>query len=780
MFRRILAVVALAAASVAAVIPASAATPAAAPAAAQVLTWTASDDITKYTSFPTTAVAGAATIVFETSIATGNTTGMSHTVTFDTSTPGYNHDVNLNIVANPFDAQNGRHEQAVTLTPGKYRYFCAMPGHSMMVGEITVGPGGPDTTPPTVSANVTGTKNTNGEYVGKATVTVNAQDAESGVDKVEYQVDDTSFLPYTGPFDVTAIGDHSVQYRATDKAGNTSPVGSVQFKVVVANPDTTPPTVNSTVTGTKDTSGNYIGKATVTITATDSGSGVKTVEYSMDGGAFTGYTAPFDVTANGSHMVHYRATDNANNVSPEGMASFTVVAPPDTTPPTVNAAVTGTKDTSGNYVGQATVTITATDSGSGVKKIEYILDSGVYTAYTSPVVVGTTGTHTVKFRATDNANNVSPEGTTSFTVVAPPDTTPPTVTHTVTGTKDTSGNYIGKATVTLTATDAGSGVRSVEYKLDSGAFAAYPAPVDVTTAGAHMFHYRATDNAGNVSPEGMASFTVVIQDTTPPTVNASVAGTKDGNGNYVGQATVTITATDSGSGVQKIEYILDNGVYTPYTSPVVVTATGVHTFKYRATDNAGNVAPETTTSFTIVAVPDTTPPTTTAVVSGNKDGNGNYIDTATVTVTATDSQSGVNKIEYALDGGAWTTYPGAVRVGAQGAHTLKYRATDNAGNVSPEQSVTFTVVPQGSDACPNSDTRATVRIGGEDTGIANVDTGNGCTINDLIAEHAQYPGHGVFVRHVETVTDPLVANGVLTIRQQGTIVRAASRSDIGR
>ncbi len=69
----------------------------------QVLTWTADDDITRYKSAPTQAVAGATTIVFENSAATGNTTGMPHTLTFDTTTAGYNHDVNLNILASPFD-----------------------------------------------------------------------------------------------------------------------------------------------------------------------------------------------------------------------------------------------------------------------------------------------------------------------------------------------------------------------------------------------------------------------------------------------------------------------------------------------------------------------------------------------------------------------------------------------------------------------------------------------------------------------------------------------------
>lgn len=96
--------------------------PAKAPAAAaadQVLTWTAGDDITKYASAPETAVAGPATIVFENSEATGNTTGMPHTLTFMTSDPAYNQDVQLNILANPNDAEGGKHTAEVTLTPAR-------------------------------------------------------------------------------------------------------------------------------------------------------------------------------------------------------------------------------------------------------------------------------------------------------------------------------------------------------------------------------------------------------------------------------------------------------------------------------------------------------------------------------------------------------------------------------------------------------------------------------------------------------------------------------------
>jgi hypothetical protein len=89
------------------------------------------------------------------------------------------------------------------------------------------------------------------------------------------------------------------------------------------------------------------------------------------------------------------------------------------------------------------------------------------------------------------------------------------------------------------------------------------------------------------------------------------------------------------------------------------------------------------------------------------------------------------------------------------------------------------VVEQGSDACPQGDDRATVIIEREDTRVVNKDTGNGCTVSDLVDQYGEYTGHAQFVRHVELVTDDLVARGVLTIREQGTIVRAAARSDIG-
>ncbi|MFI2629501.1 OmpL47-type beta-barrel domain-containing protein [Streptomyces collinus] len=394
-------------------------------AADQVLTWTAGNDIDKYLSAPKTAVAGTATIVFENSAATGNTTGMPHTLTFVTSDPEFNDDVQLNILANPNDAQGGKHTAQVTLTPGRYFYHCTIPGHGQMQGILTVTEGtGEDTTAPEASAHVSGTQNTQGQYVGSASVALHATDeGGSGVDRIEYAIGEAgAWQPYTTPVVVDQVGSHQVRYRAFDKAGNVSAEKSAAFTVVAPqSDDTTAPEISATVSGERNADGAYIDMATVTVSASDTGSGVNTIEYAVGSGAWQPYTAPVMVHQVGEHTVRYRATDKAGNVAAEKSVRFTVAAAPpqDTTPPVTGVTVEGTKNSAGAYVNSARVTVTATDAhGSGVERIEYSLDGGPYLAYSAPVVVDRAGAHTVAYRATDKAGNTAAARSVTFTVVS--------------------------------------------------------------------------------------------------------------------------------------------------------------------------------------------------------------------------------------------------------------------------------------------------------------------------------------------------------------------------
>ncbi|MFJ2415887.1 OmpL47-type beta-barrel domain-containing protein [Streptomyces brevispora] len=392
-------------------------------AADQVLTWTAGNPIDHYLSAPKTAVAGKATIVFENSAGTGNTSGMPHTLTFSVSDPEFNNDVPLNLLANPGDDRGGKQTAEVTLTPGRYFYHCTMPGHEAMQGILTVtdGGGSEDTTAPETSAKVDGDRNADGAYIGQATVTVAATDQGSGVDTVEYAVGaDGAWQPYTAPVVVNEVGAHTIRYRATDKAGNAAAGKTVEFTVAAPpTDDTTPPETSATVSGEKDDQGRFLGMATVTVTASDTGSGVNTIEYALGAdGAWQSYTGPVMVHEVGAQKVRYRATDKAGNAAAEKAVDFTVVEPPtqDTTPPETSAKVAGDKNSDGAYLTSAKVTVTATDAGSGVDKIEYSLDGGPYLAYSGTVIVDRVGYHTVTHRATDKAGNTSEAKRVAFTV----------------------------------------------------------------------------------------------------------------------------------------------------------------------------------------------------------------------------------------------------------------------------------------------------------------------------------------------------------------------------
>ena len=125
---------------------------------------------------------------------------------------------------------------------------------------------------------------------------------------------------------------------------------------------------------------------------------------------------------------------------------------------------------------------------------------------------------------------------------------------------------------------------------------------------------------------------------------------------------------------------VDGGPWTstddPTTISVQVDGHGEHTVQVRATDAAGNVSTVRSTTFRLDAIA----PTTSASVDVAK---------RRVKLDATDTGSGVERIEYRLGAGPWTTYHGQVKVGADAA-VVEHRAVDKVGNVGP---TTSTAVP---------------------------------------------------------------------------------------
>ncbi|HEY8338610.1 MAG TPA: hypothetical protein VIK95_02010, partial [Egibacteraceae bacterium] len=152
----------------------------------------------------------------------------------------------------------------------------------------------------------------------------------------------------------------------------------------------------------------------------------------------------------------------------------------------------------------------------------------------------------------------------------------------------------------------------------------------------------------------------------------------------------------------------------------------------------------------------------------------------TVTLSADDGDgSGVDSIEWREAGASeWQTYTGPLTFDEPGDHTIEYRATDNAGNVSDVGTVEFTVAEP--PPCPEPDERDTVWINGVDTGVPNRTAPNGCTVNDLLDADGPWSSRAELVKHVNDVARELYAQGLIDGRERGELTRAAARSEIDR
>jgi hypothetical protein len=94
--------------------------------------------------------------------------------------------------------------------------------------------------------------------------------------------------------------------------------------------------------------------------------------------------------------------------------------------------------------------------------------------------------------------------------------------------------------------------------------------------------------------------------------------------------------------------------------------------------------------FIVVEGGDTTPPETTIDLDGDLQGSV-YASDVTVTLTATDSGSGVDYTMVKVDDGTFEEYDGAFVVSGNGEHTVAYYSVDIKGNEETEKSAEFTI-----------------------------------------------------------------------------------------
>src|SRR3989442_14566481 len=267
-----------------------------------------------------------------------------------------------------------------------------------------------------------------------------------------------------------------------------------------------------------------------------------------------------------------------------------------------------------------------------------------------------------------------------------PDTVPPVASASLSGTVGAANWFVSRVNVTLSATDDSSGVAAIHFRTDGGPWELYAKPCPVSAEGSPTIDYYATDLAGNNESSHTATFHI---DTVAPVTSAQVAGTLAGDGSYVSSVTVTLTASDTTSGVQSEQYRVDGGPWRTYSVPFTLGGNGTHALDYFATDVAGSS--ESVRGLSIRITGDShVLPVSTLSSSGVTGENGWYVSSVAVTLTATSGSGIPPSIAYPIDGNARGTYSPPFTL-PDGPHVLVYQATDADGYSEVSKSSSFNV-----------------------------------------------------------------------------------------
>ncbi len=412
------------------------------------------------------------------------------------------------------------------------------------------------------------------------------------------------------------LGTTIVSCSATDAHSNTA---SGSFTITVQ--DTTVP-VLSLINLSAEATGPSGAVVTFAPTASDLVDGLLPVTCNP----VSGSTFPLGLTT-----VSCYATNSHSNTA---NGSFTVEVE-DTTPPALSLPATISAEATGPLGAVVTYTASATDIVDGSVAVSCSPASGsIFPIATTTVTCSATNSHS------NTANG-------SFTVEVK-DTTPPTLSLPAPITAEATGPLGAVVTYTASATDIVDGSVAVSCSPASGSIF----PIATTTVTC-----SATDAHNNT---GYGSFSVIVEDTTPPTLSLPTDITAEATGPGGASVAFSPTATDLVDLTDPVDCIpASNSIFALGTTIVNCSAKDAH----------GNKA---TGSFS-VTVNDTTAPALTLPGPITAEATGPSGAVVTYTGSANDLVDGAVAV---------TCTPASGSTFALGTIPVNCSATDAHGNTS--------------------------------------------------------------------------------------------------
>ncbi|RLB76931.1 MAG: hypothetical protein DRH15_11955, partial [Deltaproteobacteria bacterium] len=325
--------------------------------------------------------------------------------------------------------------------------------------------------------------------------------------------------------------------------------------------------------------------------ATDDLSGVNSTWYRIwhnGWSSWTEYTAPFNINGNGLHYIEYYSIDNADNI--ENVHNTTVYV--DNTPPTTTLQH-GTPYYNDYITSSTPLYINASDAGSGVKEIHYIIDGVEHIAYGNVVIniTGNDGWHNIEYYSIDALGNEEQHHVATYYL----DNTPPTTTLLLLPSQPNGENgwYVSNVSINFSSHDNGTGVKVIRYWINSN-WKNFSQPF-ILNEGIYTIKYYAEDFLGNEEVEKEKEIKV---DYDAPAILFTPVQSSWTNSNI----SVNISLQDSFSGLLMYRYAWTQNVSIPsswnpwhnisgssYNIIKTQSGEGEWYLHVEACDNAGNI-----------------------------------------------------------------------------------------------------------------------------------------------------------------------------------------------
>lgn len=333
------------------------------------------------------------------------------------------------------------------------------------------------------------------------------------------------------------------------------------------------------------------------------------------------------------------------------------------------------------------ISLLSNDDQSGVEVIYYSVDEGPWNKYSSPITFSEEREYVLKYFAVDNVGNS--EKITEVKYVY--DKSSPVTKRTIN--KDEHNNVISaRSTIALEAEDKGIGLNKIIYSINNGKEYTYTRPLKAynLSQGEHTLSYYAIDKAGNKEPKQSYSF--YIDKSAPTIIEEVIAKTFFANGKEYasGKAQLKLTAFDNKAGVKEIHYSINGGEYLIYTKPVFLTeSAGKLSVKTYAVDKVNNSSnSQTNNQQTAIPYIDLSGPSLSFNIKGPQFKTRDTIfvnSNSKVLLRGYDQESGMNRIEYRINGKENLTYENGITLSNEGVHTISFVGYDNVENTSSKE-----------------------------------------------------------------------------------------------